>query len=382
MLENLKVLLIENDHDDKELIKLILAKGISGLYFKSTNSFEKFKQEIRSKSYDVILTDLHLDGFDGFDVVEYLRDREIEVPVILITGERAYETALQAIQLQVDDYVIKTLDYIKKLPEIIDRVISSTQIEYAKRTSDESLSNSIHSYKEIFETSQELIQSTWPDGSFLNANRIWCETLEYKLTEINGLNINDIVAPESRLELDEIIKLSTSGINYLKVALVMKSKSSKKIFTEGSVSSRYSASKPIALDWILKDVSQSKELENSILDTNSQYISAFEFAPVPMVLGDHRGKVMQINQAACDLVGFSYDEMIGRHFKDITHPEDWKKSEKFLKKIMLGEIDKYTMEKRYQHKSGKYVAVEVNASLVRNDNGKPRFAIAQFKKIE
>lgn len=111
-------------------------------------------------------------------------------------------------------------------------------------------------------------------------------------------------------------------------------------------------------------------------------MSMFEFSPIPMVLGDHRGVVLQINKSACDLVGYKYDEMIGMHIRKITHPIDLLKSLKFHKKLFSGELNNYTIIKQYRHKEGHYIKVEVNAALIRNEKNQPRFGIAEFRELQ
>lgn len=91
------------------------------------------------------------------------------------------------------------------------------------------------------------------------------------------------------------------------------------------------------------------------------------------------GAILQLNKAACDLIGYAYNEMIGMHLEDITHAENLTGSFENQKKILSGESDNYTMALRYQHKQGHYVPVEVTNVLIRNDEGEPYLSILELK---
>lgn len=380
-MNTVRILIVEDDPDDRELIHLILEKALPNAFIKSTFELDEYKREVSEGNYDVVLTDYNIGDFTGFDVVNFIRTRQLDIPVILITGEYATETALDAIRLQVDDYVVKNFKYAKRLPKIIERVLKNSHIEYAKRTTTESISELVNSYSHIFDRSAELVLSLWPDGSILTVNRAWSDSLGYSKEEVAYININAIVAKESKEQFQQILKQIAEGKSDIPVKLIMNHKNGKKVYVEGSTSSRLVSGRAVASHWILRDVTHSKEIEKLLLDTDDQYVSAFEYAPNPMLLGDHRGVVMQINRAACELVGYSYDEMLGKHIKDITHPDDALTSLQEHARMMSGQIDSYTTNKRYLHKSGKYVPVVVEATLVRNDQKQPRFAIAQFKEL-
>jgi PAS domain S-box-containing protein len=381
MSDELHVLLVEQNPEDRKVISLVLNNAFGNITIKEVFSMAELKAALRTGNYSIVLTDYQMDTFTGFDVVNEVRALERNIPVILVTGELEMEAAMEAIKLQVDDCVVKNFKYINRLPSIIKRVLKKAPIEQAKRDTKDPLSDTLNNYKQIFENSSELIQSLWMDGSFINVNTSWCETLGYVRNEVPSLNMSDIIHESSKSEYESLLKNATAEDKHHQVKLTLKSSSANKVYVEGSFNIRLHEGKPISTHWILRDVTSSKEIEKLLWDINDQYISAFEYAPYPMVLGDERGVVLQINRAACELVGYTYDEMIGMHLTGITHPEDLTDSLQNYQDLQSGKIDSYTFNKRYRHKSGKYVLVEARATLIRNNNGQPRFVIAQVKEV-
>jgi len=380
--EKLRILLIEDNEDDANLIRHSLENKIKGILIKHIDSFELFKELIRNSNYDLILTDYYCGGFTGLDIVTELRSMDIKIPVILITGEHAMGTALAAIKMHVDDYVVKDYKYIKRLPSIINRVLNKSPIEEIKRNSEITFSDSLENYIDLFDNASEIIQDIWLDGSFINVNTAWHETVGYTNNDVNKLNIDDIIDEEWRFDFKEIMDQVRSGKQRQYVELGFISKSGKKILVEGEVTARIENRKSIGCHWTLHNVTDIKNTDKSFCDVNDQYMSVFEYAPNPLVMGDHRGNILQINRAACDIVGYTYEEMIGMQTRKITHPTDLSKSLKYHKKLLSGELENYTITIRYRHKKGHYIKVEVTAALIRNEKGQPRFTIAEFKEIK
>lgn len=93
------------------------------------------------------------------------------------------------------------------------------------------------------------------------------------------------------------------------------------------------------------------------------------------------GKWLRVNRSVCLITGYTEAELLQRTFQDITHPDDLEADLAHVRQMLAGEIDTYQMEKRYFHKNGSIVWVLLSVSLVRDDDGKPRFFISQIQDI-
>ncbi|MEO8724782.1 MAG: response regulator [Acidobacteriaceae bacterium] len=96
--------------DDEASIRMTLPLILERYGFQVTVSatVKEALQEISSKSFDLLLTDLNIgQPGDGFTVVSAMRRSQPTVATVILTGYPAFETALAAIRSQVDDYVVK-----------------------------------------------------------------------------------------------------------------------------------------------------------------------------------------------------------------------------------------------------------------------------------
>ena len=80
----------------------------------------------------------------------------------------------------------------------------------------------------------------------------------------------------------------------------------------------------------------------------------FEDSPIGIVIVDKDLKIVDVNAAYCDLVGYTEAEMMSRHIPDFTHPEDRQRDNEFAALVLSGALPRYHAEKRYITKSGRH----------------------------
>lgn len=86
---------------------------------------------------------------------------------------------------------------------------------------------------------------------------------------------------------------------------------------------------------------------------------------------DLSGVFLQVNQRFCDLTGYSADELVGRSYADITHPDDISLDEQFGDELISGQRSSYTLEKRYLSKTDGIIKVRLTVTLLRQRDGAP-----------
>ncbi len=89
----------------------------------------------------------------------------------------------------------------------------------------------------------------------------------------------------------------------------------------------------------------------------------FDQAAVGIELVDANNHLLDVNAAICDMLGYTRDELIGRSFSEIVHPDDLPRVKALATQLMGGVIPSYRIEKRYLRKDGTPVWVRVTSSL-------------------
>ncbi len=115
-----------------------------------------------------------------------------------------------------------------------------------------------------------------------------------------------------------------------------------------------------------------------LLESQEQFTSAFEYAPIGKALVSPEGRWIRVNRATCDFLGYSESELQTKGFQDLTHPDDLDTDLAFVERLLAGEIQNFQMEKRYLHKEGRPVWALLSVSLVRDQQGAPLYFISQI----
>lgn len=74
--------------------------------------------------YDAILTDLHLDDGTGLEVLSFVRERQMAVPVVVLSGSTDENHMARALQAGADAFVVKWGDYLATLPDTLRAAVS------------------------------------------------------------------------------------------------------------------------------------------------------------------------------------------------------------------------------------------------------------------
>jgi len=130
------------------------------------------------------------------------------------------------------------------------------------------------------------------------------------------------------------------------------------------------------------DITKREQAEKALKQSEEKFRASFEYSGIGMALVGLDGYIISVNPAVTKILGYSRDELLAKtKFSRITHPEDVEASLKQFHRMLTGEIPSYELSKRYLHKNGDVVYAQLNASLVRDADGEPLFAISQFVDI-
>lgn len=107
----------------------------------------------------------------------------------------------------------------------------------------------------------------------------------------------------------------------------------------------------------------------------------FENAPIGLAIVGLDGRWQAVNQALCAMLGYTEQELLQRTFQEVTHPDDLAADLRLVDELLSGRRDRYRMEKRYFHKAGNIISIQLDVALVRDENGLPVHFIAQIMDI-
>jgi PAS domain S-box-containing protein len=136
--------------------------------------------------------------------------------------------------------------------------------------------------------------------------------------------------------------------------------------------------KVIRLIGAMKDISCEKVLKGKLIESEAQFKATFEYSSFGIAIVDREGKTILINNRLVKMLGYSVEENKKVDLLDIIHPDDRENGiAKFVQKLS-GAILNYSIEKRFIHKDGSIVWVDLSVSVVKNEKGEPIHFVYQF----
>lgn len=188
-----------------------------------------------------------------------INDQEI---LSLMIGEIGFALENAQLHFRVEEHVkdlhehttqlIKTNDQLQK--EIADRKQSEADLKESEKL-----------YRDLFENANDMIQSVNPDGSLLQVNKKWQETLGYSKEELVNMNVWDIIHPDSLSHCKEIFQKVLSGETADNVDVVFISKKGEVVPVEGNINCRFEGGKPLFTRGIFRDISERKKAEEKLI---------------------------------------------------------------------------------------------------------------------
>src|SRR5919108_3365135 len=112
-------------------------------------------------------------------------------------------------------------------------------------------------------------------------------------------------------------------------------------------------------------------LYQALAESGARFRAIFDSAAVGIAEVALDGRWLRVNDRLCEITGYSREELSELRFQDITPPDDAALDTEQGRRMLGGEIERYTREKRYRRKDGDEVPVSVTVSLVRDAEGRP-----------
>jgi PAS domain S-box-containing protein len=120
----------------------------------------------------------------------------------------------------------------------------------------------------------------------------------------------------------------------------------------------------------LTDVSEEREAERERAAAQALFEQGFEAAPIGMALTDPAtDRYVRVNDALCELLGRTAEEVLGHTYSEFTHPDDLPTDEDARRRMLRGEMSSFEGEKRYLHADGSSIWTSLHVAPVLRSDG-------------
>ncbi len=408
------ILILEDVMADVQLLEKQLRAAGGSFVSKRVETREAFLEAVANFTPDIILSTYMLPQFNGLDALRLLKERNLSVPFIFVTGSWTNEIAVECMKEGAYDYIPKT--NLERLPAAVSNALEKRA---ARRTSDNAIDCLRQRERKLADfVDNATIGLHWvgADGIIIWANKTELELLGYAPEEYIGRHIAEFHA--DREVIDDILGRLTANeeLRDYEARLRCKDGSIKHVHINSNVyredgafvhtrcftrdiTARKQAEEALrlvhaGLEQQIEQRTAALRLANALLKEEAtergraqqalqqgetRFHSAFDHAPIGIALLSPEGRWLQVNPSLCDLLGYTEDELLSMDFRATTHPDDLAAGIELKRRMMAGELNTAQIEKRYVRKNGDVIWALTSASLVLDEQNQPLYFVSQIQ---
>ena len=189
----LRILLIDDNPDDRLLVIRELRREFPDLQVEQITEAEGFAQALEAGDFDLMITDYQLRWSDGLAVLRAVKARCPDCPVIMFTCTGSEEIAVQAMKNGLDDYILKSPKHFIRLPAAVRSALKRAEDSIERKRAEETLRKSEERLRRVIQNMPVMLDALDADNNIIAWNRE-CE-------RVTGYTAEEIVGNPKALEL-------------------------------------------------------------------------------------------------------------------------------------------------------------------------------------
>lgn len=377
-MEKLRILILEDNPNDAELIQHELRRGGLSFAAEKVETRKDFQKALEEFKPDIILADYTLPQFDGLSALAISQERSPDMPVVFVTGTMGEEVAVNALKKGATDYVLK--ERLSRLVPAVTRALHESIAKTERKRAEELLRESEERYRTLIENAYDMVQSVAPDGRFKYVNSAWLKIMGYTWDELQHITIFDILHPSCIPHCTQDFQRVLSGESLNDVEAVFVAKDGRSIDVRGSVTPRIIGDKIIGSQGIFRDITERKRAEETIQKSEEKYRNIFENIQDVYYETSLDGTILEVSPSIESILKgqYSRDDLIGKSILDFY--ADKKARETLLRSIKeQGTVRDF--EVVFRNRDDTLISCSVSAMFQYDAGGNPVKLVGSMRDI-
>jgi PAS domain S-box-containing protein len=257
MNRNISLLVVDDDEDDFILLKSYL-EDLKNYHFNFqwTPDYYTALEMMKQNSHDVVVIDYLMGSHTGLELLKAAMLGGCRMPVIVLTGKGSHKIDVEAMELGAADFLVK--------PEINGEKLERS-IRYAIERAENmrALAESEEKYRNIFESSRDMIYITDQEGNFIDVNESGARILGYSKAELRSMKASDLYSnPAERQAFLDAIRLTGTVTNF---EVTLRDKAGEKKYCLVSASLQHFPHGEFCILGVVHDITRRRKTERDLV---------------------------------------------------------------------------------------------------------------------
>ena len=141
------------------------------------------------------------------------------------------------------------------------------------------------------------------------------------------------------------------------------------------------AGKPVRMFGTTQDITERKEAEEALRASEERFRRYFELGLIGMAITSPTKGCMEVNDKICEILGYERSELLQKSWAELTHPDDLEADIAQFNRVLAGEIDGYSLDKRFIRKDGKIIDTTISVKCLRRADRAIDYFVALLQDI-
>ncbi len=359
--------------------------GIGGLFNKFVDDLKKGKKTdcfaLALNQSDVLYIEKMTSQYSDCPFVEFYEESKV-LAVRLEYDDRIYGviTVSMAKDHSEDE---QELELFKSFAEDIACALHMIELENAKQKSKQALEKSEARFRDIALNTSDLVWEIDKNCRYIYCSERAFNTFGYKPRELLGKTPFDFMEP---YEVEKVKKVFDNCIQNHQPLVDIENWSRTKYgrsvcLLMNGVPVFSSEGEFLGYRGVDKDITDWKLAVRKIRESEEKFRKYFELGLIGMAITSPQKGWIEVNQKLCDMFGYSRQELLKKTWFEMTYPDDIESDLKQFTKLLNGEIDGYTLEKRFIRKDGGIIDTILSLKSICKPDGTVDYLVVLLEDI-
>jgi PAS domain S-box-containing protein len=368
--KSLRVLIIEDSENDALLLIRNLKKGGYNPVYERMETADAMKKALKEKQWDIILCDYSLSKFNAPSAIAILKETNIDIPLIVITGAIGEETAAECMRLGAQDFIMK--GNMSRLCPAIARELEDAEIRNKEKQAEEKLRHEEQRFRAFIEHSSDIIVIMNREGIITYVNPAVERVLGFKPEERIGAKGFELIHPDDMKFLTDsfntLVRDTNSPVIQGEMRLHHKNGSWRTLEAVGSNLVYNNVVESIIVNY--RDITERKLAEEKLRESEADYRQLFDNSPAAIYRVDYKnGRFLKANDVFCEYLGYRQEELISLSPYDVLTEKSKKLFLERMEKIAMGVEVPKTVEFEIVDRKGKQRCLQLDIKNIYDIEG-------------